>query len=1418
VRSGHSVLEHLVVTRSDRPGSAGLHQSAPDEQFRFVHHIPSFHVSRLRERSALPDGATLQRFRAAVLFVDIVGFTKLTDDLSSSGREGTEGVSNVLNRALDPVVRRISDLGGDVVVFAGDAVLAVWPCGTGRAEEFDQERAAVQNAADTAAWVAARARVRSDGDSGQGAVEFRAAVGVGGLIAMEVGGDMGRWSLLVAGPGILDAVEADALARPGWAVGSSSARRTGGLKGTEIGGGAVRLPARTASDENAGPRQSEAETAPSRSAGDRIDRLASAYLPRVSVARLGAGQGEWLAEFRTLSVIFLRVDPYPGQRDPDLQTVHQATLAFQAALRRYDGDLYNTLYDDKGTVLIGIFGLPLQAHEDDPERALRAAIEVLAELRGRGVSVSVGVTSGLAHSGLYEAGDRRQYMVSGSVMNLAARLMTRAEGRVLCDRATSERCDASSGIDTALIGEVSLKGMDGPVGTFTAELREPSDAEPSSPADSGGFAGRVRERRQLEALIREAQRSGRPRAALIEGEAGIGKSLLAGRVMRDALGRGLEGMASRAREMERDTPFFPWRRIVQSILAHEDLTDLPVQDRLEALGLPKDLVAGAPLLTSVLPLDVPEASSTLGLPEDARGDLLRRLIAGIVGAPGRPSHLVWLEDVHWMDSASWAVLGELVALEAPVTVLLTARSDSDPRVEDLFDLQKVTRFTLGPLGEGEQRDILRTLWRVEEVEDPVVRWMAEKTRGNPMFLSQLALAMLEADGVDSSGARARFAAGTEFDLDSDREAPLASAPNVEAVITSRVDALDVRAQLTLRALAVLAHTVDEETLADLHPASPTASELGADLEVLSRKRLIELETTGDGRQVRVVQGLIQDSVYAGVPFSLRTRLHHRMGAALEARGGSLDHPTVAFHWMRAGEPSRALQHLGAAGLEALNVFANQEAVSFLSRGLRVAEELSLDTRPDRRAEIAKWRLGLGSAFVHLQHYPRGVQHLGDGLSLLGESLPSSRVGASFAGATAFLRHLSRRAVSVVSRRGRGVVPDVRRQALLERSRAYERLVEAHYVGGDPARTLFAALRALDRAEEAGPSAELARGYATMGAMFGFMPIHRGAMSYGLRAIRVAEASGDPSAMAWACLTLGIYHAGRCEWEAAGELIAEGADLAWRAGDRRRWMDCQSHLAQMALLRGELKDARKLAFADPRSDEGGEGERGTAAPPGATGALIRIRTLVQIAIGELDGAEQSMREWEHELSGRSIELDLQSAMTAAFRVSVGRARSWEAGTGEAPVGLEAALALPSAPAFDLVAEFEGLLDALLPPPSDGGESGWSTIRPEHFSTLNRRLKAHQRVFPLSGPAYLIASAYSRRSTSPERFARTMGAAAERARALGRPLMEAAALLHLGCALPSSSEEGTGALERAASMFEQRGAALHARRARAQLASR
>jgi hypothetical protein len=145
---------------------------------------------------------------------------------------------------------------------------------------------------------------------------------------------------------------------------------------------------------------------------------------------------------------------------------------------------------------------------------------------------------------------------------------------------------------------------------------------------------------------------------------------------------------------------------------------------------------------------------------------------------------------------------------------------------------------------------------------------------------------------------------------------------------------------------------------------------------------------------------------------------------------------------------------------------------------------------------------------------------------------------------------------------------------LEASRAYERLVEVHYISGENLPSLYASLRALNLAEAAGPSPELIRGWATAGAIFGFVPLRRLTSRYLQRALQASE-SGDPAAAAWAALVAGFYYSGVGEWQRAQSLMEKVVAISSQVGDGRRLEDGLSNLMMQAYLRGDIAGGLQL---------------------------------------------------------------------------------------------------------------------------------------------------------------------------------------------------------------------------------------------------
>ncbi|MBT8403208.1 MAG: AAA family ATPase, partial [Gemmatimonadetes bacterium] len=1288
----------------------------------------------------------------------------MTERLASSeGRRGTELVSRIVNRELDAVAERILANRGDLIVFAGDAVIAIWPYGNGSAAATAARSAAA----------AAMAVVRSSRGGAEDAphsVAVRAAIGIGDLDAFEVGGVEDRWRVLVAGPAIEDAVRADRHSSLGRVVLSPAARGAAGssCRGRDLDEGFLEL-SEVLEDPHSTDPEPRTARAPALPAG-----LGSAYIPQVAVDRVRAGHGAWLAEFRKLSVLFIRLDGDAGASRVSASRIQTAVVATQRLLSRYDGELYNTLADDKGTVLIAVFGLPNQSHEDDAARAAITAIDLQAELEGGEIATSIGLSSGVAYCGLYEAASRRQFMVIGSVMNMAARLMTRADGSLVCDRPTADRLGSRPDVEVHPAGTVVVKGNSEPV-EFFHPARSSRPAPHHSGAEAAPMVGRERE---LGQLTRLAERVGVDRAralALVEGESGSGKSLLAGRVLEAARNRGLPSFVGRVSDLERHTPYFPWRSVLVSLLGlGPSAADLSA--RLEQLGLSDELVRAAPLLGSVLGVDVDDNEWTAALGPESRAEVTRRLVVSVVDRGIRPAGVLWMDDAHLMDSASRAVLLDVLRGDAGLLAILTQQPTQPFPTEDVPPDVEVQRIHLGGLDLDAQRSVIAAALRCEGVDGNVVDWIAEQTGGNPLFSQQLALGLLETGQVELIGPQARFSDLTEFNLDSDHPTPLSSAPSLESAITSRVDALDVDAQLALKVLSVIGHAIDQEAVAEVHPTHPPPEALSDLLGELERRGMVHVERDLAAPRVSVAHSLIRRAVYDAVPFSLKKVLHEKVARWLESTEAPqvrTDHSTLAHHWLGADEGEKALPHLAGAGLDALIVHANLEAVRFFSKALELADALGPHLDRNDRARIGGWRVGRGRAYSNLQHYPDAVRELTSGLQALGERVPSSPAGLSFAGAAALGIHMVRRLGP-----RRKVPPGARREELLRLSRAYESLMEASYVSGDQARTFLAALRAVNRAEAAGPSPELARGYATLASMMGFVPLHRAARAYGTKALATARAVGDPSGLTWVQLALGVYHEGRGEWGPAVELLEEASELALQSGNRRRWMDCQAHLAQVSILVGRPARARERVdrALDRLRAQTRSGAPRAADMPKGTGQLLRVRGHALLALGETERAAAEFGLLRAYLARYGVEDDSTKAFQAVNTLAVERARRWSGSDDTAGSNPASPVDLPFAPAVDWVVEYEAIADALLdpsavPPPNRGPAKG------SVDAALVKNAARHARVFAVSRPVAQILEARLSRAGVEARLDR-LRRAAELARGMGRPIVEGSAWLHLG----------------------------------------
>ncbi len=299
------------------------------------------------------------------------------------------------------------------------------------------------------------------GDHEEGDVRLSVKVGLvaGDISEMHVGGQDGRWLFLVTGPALRQLSEVQSLLVTGDVVASSAAWPliSDRFVGQPLRDGSVRI---RSTGQHSAPRAVE----PVRLASGEEDAVRG-YIPQVLLARVDAGQQDWLAETRRTSVVFVNVRGMTDDAADALHAVDRLAKAAQQVATRYDGWPKEVTMDEKGTTLTLVFGVPPFTHEDDASRAVAAAIALEAEIRGMGLNAGVGIASGPTFCGPAGNQKRHDFAMLGSHVNLAARLMQAAEdGAVLCDADTQAEARASQTFDR--LPAYVLKGLGTPTDVY----------------------------------------------------------------------------------------------------------------------------------------------------------------------------------------------------------------------------------------------------------------------------------------------------------------------------------------------------------------------------------------------------------------------------------------------------------------------------------------------------------------------------------------------------------------------------------------------------------------------------------------------------------------------------------------------------------------------------------------------------------------------------------------------------------------------------------------------------------------------------------------------------------------------------------------------------------------------------------------
>ncbi|HWY40534.1 MAG TPA: adenylate/guanylate cyclase domain-containing protein [Chthoniobacterales bacterium] len=684
-------------------------------------------------------------------------------------------------------------------------------------------------------------------------------------------------------------------------------------------------------------------------------------------------------ERKIVTIVFADISGFTAlseKKDPeDVRALMNACFeSLVPVVQKYEGTIDKFIGDE----IMALFGAPV-AHEDDPERALHAALEMMDaivavnRLNATELGIHIGINSGPVIAGQIGAANRRDYSVMGDAVNLAARLEdASSSGEIFVGPSTYQQ--TAHAFEFEKIPPLTLKGKEAPVHVHrlvraktTAKSRRGIEGLRAELVGRDSELGRVR--RALDSLKRDEGG-----ICAIFGEAGIGKS----RLIAEARAAAQNSQWAEGRALSYTVGMSYWlsRAVLMDLFQIEpDAEPAGAAAQLRTAieqELPHKVLEVYPYLARLFewPLDGQSQERVKFLSTEALQSRILQAAQDYIRARAkrRPLVLIW-EDMHWSDPSSLDLFESLLPLinDVPLLLICIARSDENPATDLLERVAedfpgKFEKIELAPLTREQSRSLFEQLLKIDKQQTRDL--ILDRADGNPFFLEELVRSLIDTGALVAEENR----------LVATREINALDVPEtLQSTLMTRIDRLRSPVKITLQHASVIGRVFEERVLERLHRDEVT--KLAESLEELQRREFVRLQ---DGESIDQADheylfkhAITHDVTYNSMLVARRRELHKSVAEALEQffeeRLDDLS-ATLGYHFQKADAPEHAIPYLERAAERARATFANAEAIAFYRSAIAELER-AVETSANLRKDEVAARLNEG---------------LGDVLGLIGE--------------------------------------------------------------------------------------------------------------------------------------------------------------------------------------------------------------------------------------------------------------------------------------------------------------------------------------------------------------------------------------------------------------------------------------------------
>jgi predicted ATPase/class 3 adenylate cyclase len=1016
-------------------------------------------------------------------------------------------------------------------------------------------------------------------------------------------------------------------------------------------------------------------------------------VPKEYAERLLAAGGRVASERRTVTVLFSDIKGSTSmaeELDPEdvMEIMNGAFEVLIPPVYRYEGTLARLM----GDAILAFFGAPV-AHEDDPERACRAGLEITTEAqryaekleKERGITgfdVRVGINTGLVMVGEVGTDLRVEYTAMGDVINLAARMEAAAQpGTVLITQSTYKLIAPL--FETIALAPMRVQGKTRPVQAYRVLAAKPAAPKVRCVAGlESPLVGRAAEFAALCEAI-EHLHSGVGGIVTIVGEAGLGKSRLVAEARKAA------PVGARSRQTGREAAhvvplqwaegrclsygttiaYQLWLDMERSLLGiTADASPAQVRDRLhdqvQAI-CPAQADDVYPYLAQLMAIPAEseaEAQRRSQSGEQLKASTFRAIETLLTCAAGTRPLILVCEDLHWADPSSLELLERLLPLTDRVSILLIClfRPQSEHgfwRIREtaarLYH-HRHTDLELHPLSAMESETLLGNLMGTATLLKRFRDHVLQRAEGNPFYVEEVLRSLIDSGAIVGDPREGKWSLTRELD-------EIHIPQTLQGVLMSRIDRLQEESKHVLQLAAVIGRIFPYRVLAAL---SEQEVHLGENLILLQREEMIRERARLPELEYIFKHELTREAAYDTLKKQQRRVLHRQVAEAVERLFAPRIEENVellAYHWEQAADLEKASHYLIQAGDRTAHLGASLEAVHLYEKALHMASQL-----PSPQSELALRVIheALGEVYLvnlsqldeALTHYALFARYAAPGE---GAARAASKMGTihvlrgnlaqahkSYESALAELGSLSPRAETSRVHHGLSYL------LVLER-----RLEEAEQH----------ALSSLEISRQANDLRESANAYNMLAIIANERGDVASACLHDERSLEIYRQLGDLANTARACNNVGDAYRLLGQMDRALERLHEGLAIARRIGDSRDEALLLQTTAELFLDQGDWQAAiAHLQQAVPAADKSGvvarriEARRILGSAYDATGELAQARQ-------HLETAEALVREAQHSRFAPWVYLDLAhlQATEGQFAAAVGYLQMAQQAAGAQP---------------------------------------------------------------------------------------------------------------------------------------------------------